>query len=237
MRWAPQDWLSSSLRGQLAMEGDHLARMVYRELLDKLHECGGRIKREHVAGAVLVKPEEADRALDRLLQSGSIVEQDGLIWNPRVLEDLERAKQFSEEQAQLGRRGGLAKAKRSLSEPLAYPRTTKTEPKPAVSVAVTNAVSNTNTRTEVTAPPKTPRELYCSELWAQWVKRRGGAAEPPWSSAEWDLACQWHDAGIPLRIVLRGLAECNGAKGAAKPLQYYRPAVDEAVARWRKATA
>lgn len=106
MLWAPQDWLSSPLRGELALERDHLARLVYLEILGILHERGGFIPAAEVAGAVLVTGDEAERALARLLRSGRLETADGgLIASPRVLRDLGRDAAYRRAAAEHGRRG------------------------------------------------------------------------------------------------------------------------------------
>lgn len=131
MKFCVQDWLSSPLRGQLALERDHLARMVYLELLFKLHENGGSIARADVAGAIMVSEEEAGQALDRLITSGRLSERDGVISNPRVLSDLAREQQFRAEQAERGRLGGTARAKRPLDGRQADAKRSVSPPAPA----------------------------------------------------------------------------------------------------------
>lgn len=127
--WA--DYLTSPLRGQLALAGDHLTRMAYLELLGKLWEQGGTIRRDEVAGALLVSDEDAERAVSKLVASGRIeCSEDGVLSNPRVTRDLQALQRFLEQQRELGKKGGEARAKRrssprsasaklSLSEPLA----------------------------------------------------------------------------------------------------------------------
>jgi len=90
MHWAPQDWLSSPLRAQLALERNHVARLLYRELLDAVHAAGGQIRRSVIPGAVMLSAEEVDVGLVRLLESGRIVERGGFISNPRVRKDINR---------------------------------------------------------------------------------------------------------------------------------------------------
>jgi hypothetical protein len=100
MRWAPADWLGSVLRGELALERDHVARLVYRELLDVLHQRGGYLPRAEVAGAVLVTAKQAERAVERLLRSRRLQQtDDGRLFNPRVLRGLEGERSYRAEQA------------------------------------------------------------------------------------------------------------------------------------------
>lgn len=117
MRWAPQDWLSSSLRGELALTSDHLSRAVYRDLLDVLHNRGGYIERSRVAGACLVQASEAEQALKVLLAAGAIEEtDDGRIFNARVLADLASERDYQEEKRGAGSRGGEARARTLTAE-------------------------------------------------------------------------------------------------------------------------
>src|SRR5262249_15916593 len=124
------------LRGQLALEKDHLTRMVYLELLQKLHENGGRLHRDQVAGAVFVTEDEADHAIDRLVKSGRISEDAGILTNRRVLKDLAMAEGFPRNAKESGRRGGKASSRvcqGSLQAPSSDPQASrgrKPEPQP-----------------------------------------------------------------------------------------------------------
>lgn len=99
MWFCPQDWISSPLRMELVIERDHLSRLVYMELLSKLHESGGELARTEVAGACGVTAKESEKALSRLIRSGRLVERDGMISNPRVTADLQRNVEFRERQS------------------------------------------------------------------------------------------------------------------------------------------
>jgi hypothetical protein len=115
MNFYVADYLSSPLRGRLALEGDDTTRMVYLELLLKLWEQGGEMHRDEVPGALLVPQAKAEASLSKLIASGRIEVKDGIISNPRVTRDLQRVQEFAERQRESGQRGGLAKAKRTLS--------------------------------------------------------------------------------------------------------------------------
>jgi hypothetical protein len=75
-----------------------------------------------------------------------------------------------------------------------------------------------------------------------FVSRRG---DPLFlSSADWLLVRAWRRAGLPLRVVLRGIADALDAHAhsfarARKvgSLRYCEPSVDAAVERWRRALA
>jgi hypothetical protein len=54
------------------------------------------------------------------------------------------------------------------------------------------------------------------------------------TSAEGELIHTWIERGWPLRIVERGIKDCGGR--SAKSLLYFKPAVEEAVKKWREAT-
>jgi hypothetical protein len=75
-----------------------------------------------------------------------------------------------------------------------------------------------------------------------FVSRRG----PPLTiaNADWTLVRKWHKAGIPLRVVLRGIADALDAHAhsfaRAQPvgsLRYCEAEVDVACERWRRALA
>lgn len=75
---------------------------------------------------------------------------------------------------------------------------------------------------------------------AAFNDRRGTELPEP-SSSDVYVAGQWHAEGIPLRVVLRGIAECSGVdkldpgKRQRITLAYFRPAVKEAEEFRRKA--
>lgn len=103
--WAPADWLGSSLRGELALAGDHVARLLYRELLDVLYDRGGYVPRGEIPGACMIPRAEAEPALERLIASGRIVETPEGVTNPRVLATLGEAAAWRQQQAERGRVG------------------------------------------------------------------------------------------------------------------------------------
>ncbi len=242
MRLAVQDLRGSTIRKRALRLGRPELWALYMELLWALHEAGGTLSSDPQALADELEfwtPEQIADMLPLLAPApgkrGGIVVDGGSLRCQRVNDSLDEEAAFRAAQAERGRSGGRASAKRTLSEcskalkppspsplPLPTPET-ETEPR-AREVA------------EPTAPPRpSPRELYTRELWAEWVKRRGVTEHPPWSSAEFDLACRWHDQGVPLRIVLRGIEDCRGAQnGGQRSLLYYRPAVEEAIKRHKK---
>jgi uncharacterized protein YdaU (DUF1376 family) len=77
------------------------------------------------------------------------------------------------------------------------------------------------------------REQYGRAVWDAWREKRGRGG-PEMSSAEWDLIAKWMDQSVPLRVVLRGIADCRGQLTPSKPLTYAAPAVREAIQQWRK---
>jgi len=76
------------------------------------------------------------------------------------------------------------------------------------------------------------RNQYAEAFFEAWRKRRGGGALVI-SPAEYALIDECLEADVPLRIALRGLADCAGKPGPKTSLVYAGPAVREAVARWR----
>jgi hypothetical protein len=71
---------------------------------------------------------------------------------------------------------------------------------------------------------------YATTIWAA-VRERIGKPQHFMSSAEWAQVVKWRDEGIPLRVVLRGIADCGGQP---RTLLGVAPAVEEAYRRWRK---
>lgn len=68
-----------------------------------------------------------------------------------------------------------------------------------------------------------------------WTLKCGPGGPLVVSSIEYALMLRWWKARIPLRIVLRGIKDCAGQVGPQTRLVYVGPAVEEAVASWRKA--
>lgn len=123
-------------------------------------------------------------------------------------------------------------------------------------VAVPESAPDPETEQSVTVDPKSERrsdslgspdgmppiDEYGAAIVDEWRKLRG--ADLPESSNKDFLQLQdWHGSGIPLRIVLRGIADCievmkrRKDKPQGKPLAYYNSAVRQAHSQWRKAIA
>lgn len=124
-RWAPQDYRTSKVRARSIRTGDPMLRLVYLELLFALFERGGELPDdlEVLTDELGLPAEEIESALDTLsrLQAadaasrGGILREGGRISNPRVSEELADEAEYRKSQAALGRKGGRAKAKASLS--------------------------------------------------------------------------------------------------------------------------
>lgn len=80
--------------------------------------------------------------------------------------------------------------------------------------------------------PEEQRQRYAEEVWSEFLRVSGQRTTRLASPSEFAMLKSWMDAGIPLRIVLRGLTDCVG-KG--KSLNYYAPAVLEAIEANRQA--
>ena len=78
------------------------------------------------------------------------------------------------------------------------------------------------------------RTEYAEAVWEEFLLRSGQPATRSISPVEWYTLAGWMNAGIPLRVVLRGL-EDTGRPGRA--LTYYRASVAQAAENWRKALA
>jgi hypothetical protein len=78
------------------------------------------------------------------------------------------------------------------------------------------------------------REEYVREVWAAWCEKRGGEL-PIASPAEHDLARALFEDGVPLRIALRGIADCSKPpRGPRTPLTYAHGAFNDAARMWRR---
>lgn len=76
-------------------------------------------------------------------------------------------------------------------------------------------------------------EDYGTAVVAIWGERLG--QEPRGSTLDMELIRKWYQARIPLRVVRRGIQDCNGIKpGETKSLRYFGPAVADAVKNWRR---
>jgi hypothetical protein len=73
---------------------------------------------------------------------------------------------------------------------------------------------------------------YARAVWQAFEDKRGQEQQP--SSAEWHVLAGWMDLDIPLRVVLRAMADTGGR---AKRLDYYAGPVREAYKRWLEAVA
>lgn len=71
---------------------------------------------------------------------------------------------------------------------------------------------------------------YGRAVWSAHQARRRD--ERIMSPAEWDLIRRWMDQKIPLRVVLRGIAD---TARAGRSLLYYEPSVTAAIKSWERA--
>jgi hypothetical protein len=74
------------------------------------------------------------------------------------------------------------------------------------------------------------RQVYAQEVWDAFLARTGQSPTKTMSTLEWDVVRGWMEAGIPLRIVMRGI---DDTKGTGRLLSYYDPSVREAAQKWR----
>jgi hypothetical protein len=85
-----------------------------------------------------------------------------------------------------------------------------------------------------------PEVSYFRAIEEDFVSRRGGVLLL--STADWHLIWKWHHARIPLRVVLRGIADAFEShahswnrKQTVRGLRYCADEVERARARWRRA--
>jgi hypothetical protein len=92
------------------------------------------------------------------------------------------------------------------------------------------------------APPAAPEAAYYQAVEEYFVARRG---DPLFlSTADWHLVRKWREAGLPLRVVLRGIRDALDSHahswGRARPvkrLAYCAREVEAARERWERALA
>lgn len=75
------------------------------------------------------------------------------------------------------------------------------------------------------------RQSYVGACWASLCERRKSEF-PQMSSADFDTALRWIEAGIPLQVAIRGIADCSKPPPS---FRYVDPAVREAFGMWKKA--
>ena len=105
----------------------------------------------------------------------------------------------------------------------------ETEKQRAVSIADSEKPPDGNSH----GVPEDQRQEYAAEVWAEFLRVSGQRSTRMATAVEFDVLKRWMDAGVPLRIVLRGMADCVG-KGA-RSLAYFAPAVSDAVEKQRQA--
>lgn len=66
---------------------------------------------------------------------------------------------------------------------------------------------------------------YGRIVWQHFIQKRK-AVQPDMRTAEYDIIRRWMDRGIPLAVVLRGIADC---KGKPRTLMGCEAAVEDAI--------
>jgi hypothetical protein len=80
--------------------------------------------------------------------------------------------------------------------------------------------------------PQEHRAEYANVVWLAFLEKSGQPPTRLMSPAEFGVLRGWMDAGIPLRVVLRALAD---TKGTGRVLGYFAPSVSDAFEHWRLA--
>jgi hypothetical protein len=178
MPFAADDYRSSKVRQRSARTGDPALRLVYLEMLLALWVSGGELPADPdlLADELLLPADEIARVLPILSDMrqkdphgrGGLQVSEGSISNPRVTEDLAENQRFREKQADLGRRGGVAKAKRSRSGRQAIAKRTlsplPSPPLPSPSIQTTSGGSPESA--PESKPGKTPQQRLVDDAWA-----------------------------------------------------------------------
>lgn len=252
MRLAVQDLRGSTLRKRAVRLGRPELWTLYTELLWALHEAGGTLSSDPHALADELEfwtPEEIAEMLPLIAPTkgkrGGIVIDGAVLRNARVDDGLEEAAAF-----------GATQSARANKRWDSQRNATASSPMPSQAVAVSVAVASAVAKPEPAASPAgvpadgtvlapitfdparvvvSQRGEYAKAVWEAWVKRRGGTSEIADSTPspqEWHLAAHWFDEQVPLRIVLRGIADCGGKPGPRTSLAYAEGAVRDAAKRY-----
>lgn len=86
-------------------------------------------------------------------------------------------------------------------------------------------------------PLKDPSQAsvdYCRAIWTAVCERSGKDPERTSSSADFSLTYSWWTRKVPLRVILRGIAD---TKGSGSTVSYYRNPVEQAISYWSRALA
>ena len=225
MRLAVQDLRTSHIRKRAQRLGRRELWMLYQELLWALYENGGELSSdpEVLADEVgFFSPEEIKELLPLMApgdgKRGGIVVEGRRIRNPRVSDEVNEAREFSQEQALRGRRGGrakmLAKKEQVLSERQANAKQDVAKAKPSVTSSSSSSTSTTETteRGENGPPP------FPSQRAADIYQRFYPKAKPP----------------RPMFKELRPLVTTHGWGVVAPELEAYLEGTDVRFHNWPK---
>jgi len=80
--------------------------------------------------------------------------------------------------------------------------------------------------------PEDQRPAYAEEVWTEFLRVSDQRVTRIMSPGEFVVLKGWMDSGVPLRIILRAMADTRG-KGSS--LGYYGPSVKAAIESWRQA--
>ena len=80
--------------------------------------------------------------------------------------------------------------------------------------------------------PEDQRQDYADAVWSEFLKVSEQRVTRMMSPGEFVVLKAWMDSGVPLRIILRAMADTRG-KGSS--LGYYGPSVKAAIESWSKA--
>lgn len=178
MPWAPEDWRGSSIRGYAVMNGDHVLRITYLELLFYFWTHGGTHPSDplRVAATVGIPLDDAARTVAALVVLGALDEADGLLSNVRVTSDLREDAEFREERAKAGSKGGQKTTSAQANASSAQAQLKQTQAQPDPPSPSPSPSPREEEKESVAAPPRRPVQKGSEEaerLLAVWNANRG----------------------------------------------------------------
>lgn len=160
---------------------------------------------------------------------------EGRLVNGRQERERRKQEAYREQSTEKGKKGAAARWLRD--SPGNAPAIAQAMPGDGSSVCSLQSATNGERALVVFDSDKPPdgnsvRPAFADAIWAEFLAKSEQPVTRLMSPREFAVLKGWQDAGIPLRIVLRGLED---TKGKGSSLAYYGPSVQVAYERWRQA--